>query len=320
MNGGVRALALVAALGVALVAGDASAQEGNKAGAEALFDEGLALFDRGQLAEACAKFAASQKLEAATGTLMNLARCQEKLGKTASAWATYRDAQALARKEGNPKREAVAKQQEALLVKRLAKLTIVVDRRADGMVVRRDDEVVDPGVWGSAVPIDPGAHVIVATAPHKKDWTIHVDVAETKSSVVSVPALEDAPANEPTPAGAAASPSPATSSSSSAAKPDEGMPAMRIAAIGAGAVGVVALGVGTYFGFSAIGKSNDAKPHCPLPAPCDDEGRALHDDARSAADISTVTLIAGGVLVGAAIVLWIVTPSSRRETVGMIRF
>jgi hypothetical protein len=302
-------------LGLALAASDAHAQDNPKVAAEALFDEALALFDRGQYTEACAKFAASQKLEAATGTLLNLARCYEKAGKTASAWATYRDAQALARKENNPKREAVARTQEAALHKRLPKMTIAVAKPVEGLVVLRDDAVVDQAVFGSAVPVDPGTHVVSAKAPGKKDWQMRVDIAEARSTVVDVPVLEDSL----TSASAVPAPVPRDSSqpTASAPPPDktprEGTSALRITGLVVAGVGVVGLGVGTFFGLKAMGASDDAKPHCPLPAPCDAEGRALHDDARSAADISTIGFIAGGVLVAGGAALWFLAPSASSD-------
>lgn len=282
---------------------DARADDGNnKVAAEATFDEGLALFDKGHYAEACAKFAASQKLEAASGTLLNLARCYEKMGKTASAWSAFRDAQALARKEGNAKREAFAHAQEAAIQKKLAKMTVTIAHPAPGLVVSRDDEPIDAAVWGTAVPIDPGSHVVVAKAPGKKDWQLRVDITEAQATVVDVPALEDASSANPTPE--------TGPSSSPRAPPSEGLETTRVLALAAGGVGVVALGVGTFFGLSAISSSDDAKPHCELPRPCDDTGHALRDDARSQADISTVSFIAGGVLVVGAAVLWFVLPSS----------
>lgn len=302
-----RALAHIA-IATALVLGVAStahAQESsNKVAAEALFDEGLSLFDRGQYPDACAKFASSQKLEPASGTLLNLGRCYEKMGKTASAWSAFRDAQALARKEGNAKREGFAKTQEAALAKRLSKMTVVVAQPVPNLEVLRDDAAIDSAVWGSAVPVDPGAHVVVAKAPGKKTWNMRVELSEAQTTVVDIPALEDETAAAP------ARREESAPSSSAKIQGGEGLPPTRIVAIAAAGAGVVALGVGTFFGLSAISSSDEAKPHCVLPRPCDDEGRALRDDARSQADVSTVSFIAGGVLIVTGAVLWFALPTT----------
>src|SRR6187200_393022 len=67
-----------------------------KATAEALFDEALRLMHAGSFAEACPKFEVSQRIEAAVGTMLYLAECYEKIGRTASSWATFREAASLA--------------------------------------------------------------------------------------------------------------------------------------------------------------------------------------------------------------------------------
>jgi hypothetical protein len=69
----------------------------------------------------------------------------------------------------------------------------------------------------------------------------------------------------------------------------------------AGAVGVVGLGVGIAFGFSAM--SDKSSAHCSAAGVC--ESGPL-GDARTSATISTSGIVAGGVLLagGAALVLW----------------
>src|SRR5690348_1000013 len=92
----------VAALGSVLAwSATAHAQAASqKATAEALFEEGRKLMAEGKVAEACPKFADSEQLDASSSTLLNLASCYEKLGRTASAWATYREAASLANANG----------------------------------------------------------------------------------------------------------------------------------------------------------------------------------------------------------------------------
>src|SRR4051812_46129562 len=70
------------------------------AAAEALFREARDLLAAHRTSEACPKFAASQRLDPGYGTLYNLAECQQQLGQSASAWASYREAADMARKGG----------------------------------------------------------------------------------------------------------------------------------------------------------------------------------------------------------------------------
>src|ERR1700735_1999583 len=68
--------------------------------AEALFEEARSLVAAGKYAEACPKFADSERLGPSVATLLNLANCWEKAGHTATAWATYREAASAANAAG----------------------------------------------------------------------------------------------------------------------------------------------------------------------------------------------------------------------------
>ena len=84
------AVALISSwLGAGAVRADAAS---DKAASVALFNEGRRLVGLGKLAEACPKFEASFSLVPGIGTQLNLADCYQQLGRTASAWATFRDA------------------------------------------------------------------------------------------------------------------------------------------------------------------------------------------------------------------------------------
>src|SRR5690606_24363777 len=111
----------------------------DSATAEALFREGKALLDRGEIDAACEKFQASMDAEPSIGAQLNLARCHEQLGRTASAWAEYLKAASLAQRHGDARRERSARELAAELEPRLSKLTVEVVAPAEGLTVELGD-------------------------------------------------------------------------------------------------------------------------------------------------------------------------------------
>src|SRR5690606_6369061 len=96
------ALVIVALVGlVALPAPSPADTAASMARAQALFDEGIHLFNLGRYEDACPKFEASLALVAGVGTRGKLAECYEKLGRTASAWRIYGEVERLARRTGD---------------------------------------------------------------------------------------------------------------------------------------------------------------------------------------------------------------------------
>jgi hypothetical protein len=194
----VRPLVLAAAL--ALIPAAASAQTDPSAVAVALFQQGRDLVKAGRYAEACPKLAESHRLEPKLGTLLNLAVCNEKLGKTATAWAEYASAAAMARREGpaEREREAFAREQAAALEKKLSHLTLQASGPLAGVHLTLDDQPLADAVLGTPLPIDPGKHRVSASAPGKKAWSMDVAVTPEKAEyVVSVPVLEDVTMGDP---------------------------------------------------------------------------------------------------------------------------
>ena len=302
---------VIAAVGLASSAHAQSVSD--KAAAEALFDQGRKLLAEGKLAEACPKLAESNRLDSGIGTMLYLADCYERSGLTASAWVQFREAAAAAARKSDP-RERVARERVARLEAKLSKLAVTVNASdTPGLEVKRDGEPLSRGIWGTELPIDPGAHTIVASAPGKKPWQSTVQIGASAAVTVAIPPLEDA-------AVAAASRAvpvvvrPGAETHSTPIEPDAPATSrgngQRVAGLVIGGVGIVGLGVGAFFGLQAKSHLDDsnADNHCHDGNKCDDIGRAARSDAQSAATISTIAFIAGGVAVAGGAVLYLTAP------------
>lgn len=208
------ALALSSAL---LVAPCVLAQSETRAAvAEGLYRQARDLMAAGKYDEACPKFAESQRLDPATGTLLNLAACHEKQGKLATAWIEYSDAQFAARRDGREDRVDYARERAAELEPKLSRLTLQLDAGADhaGLEIELDGAALGRAVVGAPMPVDPGSHTLRASAPGKKPWSLTLEIgAVSDAKTLSIPPLEDAPAVAVAPVPATTTPASAPSAS-----------------------------------------------------------------------------------------------------------
>ncbi|HEX5661105.1 MAG TPA: tetratricopeptide repeat protein, partial [Polyangiales bacterium] len=139
----------------------------DKAAAEALFDRGLALMREGKLDEACARLEQSNAIERGIGTMLYLAECYEKQGRSASAWAVFREAASEAQAAGQFERANAGRLRAEKLEPVLSKLIVDVPDavRVQGLEVTRNGAPLASGLWGVPLPVDPGRLVIEARAP-----------------------------------------------------------------------------------------------------------------------------------------------------------
>jgi hypothetical protein len=291
---------------------DAHAQS---AEAEVLFREGRKLVKAGKLEAGCDKIEASEKLESSVGTLLNLGDCREKLGRYASAWAAFRKAESQAKVRGrDEKRRNEASKRALALEPKLSQLVIMVTGRIDGLVVKRDDEVIDAPMWNTPLPVDPDKYTIVAEAPGYKPWRTEINVTgKQRRQVVSVPMLEKAPvAAQPreTLAPTSLPPVLVQPPSTPVAVERRSNPSMwttsRKVAVGVGVVGAAALGTGIYFGLRSKDYEDKSNALCPG-AICDvPEGLRFNDKAQTAAMNANILYVAGGVALAAGTVIWLV--------------
>ncbi len=302
-----RLAAALLLLGAPAVAAEPTASQ--RATAEALFEQASALVDQGRFPEACEKLAASQELDPGLGTLLYLADCYDRAGRSASAWALFREVQARSRRAKEPDREQIAAERANALDGKLSRLELRVapSRRVAGLELLLRGAVVPSASWNVAVPIDPGTVRIEARAPGKKPWSVQVDVLSGPSArTVELPEL--AAAEQPLmalPAGG-----PATDSSTGSAQRGAGWIL--------GGVGLVGLAVGGFFGYRAYAKNKSSLGECRADAPnaCSAEGASQRDEAATAARLSTIITASGAMLAvgGATLVLTAPSPITKART------
>ena len=176
-----------------LAASGASAQGSDAAAAEALFDQGQQAKKAGDYGTACAKFAESERLDRAAGTLLNLADCEERLSALAQAWQHWREAVALF--PPGDDRLPIPRRRLSALEPRVPHLTLTLAPGAPaGAVVVRDGVALGPASLGVPLPLNPGAHVLIVKAP-KAPTVGELTVAEGERAAITLEAGPPAPSS-----------------------------------------------------------------------------------------------------------------------------
>jgi hypothetical protein len=313
------------------VAADSSATD--KASAEALFDAALQLMKQGSYAEACPKLENSQRIDPGVGTLLYLGECYERLGRTASAWATFREAASQAEASGQAKRAKAARDRIAKLEPDLSYLTIEVaegTRTLPGLHIRRDGADAGSGIIGAAVPVDPGPVKVEVSAPEHESFAVTVRIQPRARQTVLIPTLAVAESTHPVDAAPVAAATQSEPGATTATQPSQPPPAapppapaksegstQRIIGLTVAGLGVVGLGVGTYFGVSAMSSEKKADHEC-SPTQCEEQS-GLNDstDAHHKATASNVAFAVGGGLVAVGAVVFFTAPHKSSPSVGV---
>ncbi len=226
------------------------------ADAEDLFRRAKALMAQGKYEDACPMLKESYRSDPATGTLLNLALCNEHIGKSASAWGEFRMVEQESRAAVPPRddRVALAREHAEKLEPRLSRIKLVVppEARVPGLVVKVDGEEKGEPLWNAGIVVDPGTRIIEASAPGKKTAAMKVKIDdEGVVQSVSLRPLDDAPVV-------------ATSRGTDAAelaRVEEyaSLRARRTTGYVVGGIGLVVIGTGAAFGVAAILDNNEAK-------------------------------------------------------------
>ena len=243
--------------------------------AEALFQAGQKAMDGGSYAEACARFDESLRLDPAAGTLLNLAECNEKQGKVASAWGHLRHALDLL--PATDERRAYAEKKVKELEPRLPRVSIrVMPALPPGAHVSRDGEDVGSAALGLLIPVDPGTHEITLVSGERRHAT-SIQVSASESRVIVLEAVGAAPD---------ASRSPGSRS----------IHGKKLAAFGAAGGAIAGLTLGIASGLAAANRNDVMNAHCTSDRACDALGVDAGTQGQTFATVSTVSFIAAGVL------------------------
>jgi hypothetical protein len=196
-----RAIAVAAGLALAGAGGDARADD--QSTAEELFERGRKLMgSNATLGEACRTLQESLKLMDRGDTMLNLAECHRRQGKTATAWAEFDKALSHGAKVGFSEAIQTATRLREALAAKLSKLTVTVPPETAalaGLTVEVDGNPWPRERWNTAIVIDPGAIRITARATGYKPFEVQVQLGADKDAKSVVVALEVEPPPPPPP-------------------------------------------------------------------------------------------------------------------------
>ncbi len=275
--------------------------------ADVAFKKGREFLKAGKFAEACAAFEDSQRLDPQLGTQFNIAHCDEKIGKIATAWAIYRD---LADHDTNGARQSKSAKLADALWLRLPKLKIEVVDPPKGLVVTLDGGDITADL-GKEQPVDSGSHAIEASGTDVKPWHKDIEGVAGNTTPISI-RLE--PTGEAA-ARAAHEQQQPQHGAIGVAQPTlvPAHSARKKVGIAVTIVGGVAVATGMVFGSLASSKWTDAKAVCGGTV-CPDQTKAdqassLASTARGDGNLSTIFVVGGAVAAVAGVVLWVTAPS-----------
>jgi hypothetical protein len=286
----------------------AEAGAASSAAAEALFEDAVKLMEAEDFSAACEKFKASQELDAALGTLLRLADCYDREGRTASAWATFKEVSSVAAQRDQADRKRMADERVRDLETRLSRLELRVagESPPSGLEIKLNGVSVPKASYNVALPVDPGSQEVHAAAPGHDPWTGSIDVPKGPADVaLDVPAL--------TPAKKRASDAQAEKSDGST---------QRVIGYVMGGVGIASLAVSGVLALRAHSLREESLDECSSDDSnaCTSEGIELRDESLKYATAANYPFFIGSALLVGGVTLVLTAPSSEQKRAGVPRF
>jgi hypothetical protein len=284
----------------------------NKAAAEALYQQGAELFEQGEFAAACEHFDASQDLDPGLGTMLRLADCLDRIGKTASAWALFREAFTSAGERGDTEREAIAGERVRDLEQRLSRvwLTSAEATPPVGLTVELNGSPVPLTSLGVSLPLDPGRIEVIARADGYQPFTGEFEIPEGPANTsFEIPELVRIP---PKPV---VRRQPVIIVPARRQEPEFSLRTAGIVGAGAGLLGIA---TGAVLTLRALQLKSDSLEAC---SPKDEDvcgrkGYDLRNESLTTADAATVSFGVGGALLLGGVGLILLSPKKSQTPGG----
>lgn len=300
-----------------------------RAAARSMATNGSAAFNEGRYKDAIDLFTRAEALVHAPPHLLYLARSEEKLGRLVASREAYLKIVKETLPAGAPQafRDAqVAADQELRQVEpRIASLQVSVEgaQGAQDLAVVVNGQPIASVLVGVPRPVDPGEYQIEATAQGLRAPAQAVSLGEGQKKAVVLTLAAD-------PNAAPVQPTQGSAVMDAQGGPDlgtgGGKKGLRIGSYVALGVGVVGVGLGTYFLIDSKGKRSDADDAfagCEASGGCAPDDPAairtaeLDDDADSAKTRAIIGYVVGGVGLAAGVTLFFLSAEPEPSPSGL---
>jgi hypothetical protein len=159
--------------------------EARAVAAEALFESGHEAMSQGDYDTACARFEESNRLEPAVGAVLNLAACEEKRGRLATAWQLFK--RVMSDLPPGDDRYPIAQRRASELRPRVPWVTLMLEIGAPKQTtVTYGRVVLGTASFNVPLPFDPGAHTLTVGAPKREQRTYTVELEEGETETLTV--------------------------------------------------------------------------------------------------------------------------------------
>ena len=277
--------------------------------ARELFDQGLKLEEKNQWKDALERFRKVAAVKATPAVRFHMGLCLENLGKLVDALNEFERAQSEASADTSTGGQTVVKNSQKHvdeLRERIPRVTIQVPDGAKDVAITIDGSSVSAAVIGTAIPLDPGTHVVHVTATGKTPFDKQFDLVEKGAPTIVDVVLGDAPvATDPTTTDTT------TTSTTTADTPPPSKGGAGPWPWIIGGIGVAALGGAAVMYAKRSSTISQLDDTCGADrSRCPQSKSDIADSGKTYTTVGNVLLGVGGAAVITAVVLLIVAPSS----------